>query len=461
MNRKEILNYFQTKIPSYELKANQNKHILQFDLYVHPFFSNGRNTHFITQFSEVLEFIDSYVENYAQITIDSIASYPKSEPQQFFQRVAEVYVLFNLLNIEGVDRNSVILEPSARNQGKNPEYRIKIKDIWYAFEVKTPDHRTFENRQQGVQTTTRLSEKEVSIIKRYKTLSYTKDNKVKDFIKSADEKFSEYKTSSDYSRDIKILVIVWDDFINEVVSSLINPHAGILTNKSFASDISFENIDGILISRFLTPLKRVFYFGEVFKENNGYIQSVFKDKYNIKGLSITLSDSFNPLIFFKNFRPYTIDIEAAEYHPTDFIDWESSIGVIGLNNCPQNIKESLLKHLMKLNYKKEIYSFNYINFGLVNINKIWDNSIKDSQNLNNIRGVIEFSKLMAKEDLKSPEINLKTFEEGALKYKEVLEKEYNNLVGTEKLCKCNSGRLFKDCCEINLKNYEYVTFFER
>ena len=459
MDKKEIIDYLKKKIPSFELKENQNKHILQFDLYVHPFFSNGENTHFINQFSEILEYIDLYVDNYAQITIDNISTYPKNEPQQFFQRVAEVYVLFNLLNLDGIDKKSIILEPRPKGQGKNPEYRMKIKGKWYAFEVKTPDYRTFENRQNGVQVTTRLSENEIGIIKRYKNLSFTKDNKVKYFIENAEEKFSEYNTDPNYKQDIKILVIVWDDFINEVVSALINPHAGILTDNSFAMNLSFDSIDGILISRFLTPLKRIFYFGEVYKEKSGLIHNVFKNEYNIPGLSFRLSDNFNPFVFSEHYIPYSDQIGVAEYNPTDFIDWESSIGFIGINKCPSNIKASLLRHIMKLNHRTEIYSFNYVNFGLVNINNIWEDTFKDNKNLNNIRIAIEAAKAMSKFELKSDEIELKRFEAGALTYKEVIEIGYNNLVGTEKLCKCNSGLQFKDCCEIKLKNYKYVSFF--
>jgi hypothetical protein len=78
-----------------------------------------------------------------------------------------------------------------------------------------------------------------------------RDNVVKDFLISANDKFDSFKKCN--ADSICVLVIVWDDFIYEPISALINRSSGLLTKNSFlkkeGSPIVFNNIDAIILVR--------------------------------------------------------------------------------------------------------------------------------------------------------------------------------------------------------------------
>ncbi|MEI2403513.1 hypothetical protein V8V80_11520 [Niallia taxi] len=73
------------------------------------------------------------------------------------------------------------------------------------------------------------------------------------------DKILEYKSSDLYKNDKTILVIVWDDFINEVISTLSNPNAGLLSQNSFYTESNFSNIDGVIVLRHLLHLRRLYF----------------------------------------------------------------------------------------------------------------------------------------------------------------------------------------------------------
>jgi hypothetical protein len=81
-----------------------------------------------------------------------------------------------------------------------------------------------------------------------------RDNPVKDFLVSANDKFAPFKISNpDF---VGVLVIVWDDFVVEPISALLSEMSGLFTNNSFHKDAAglparFENVDGVVLLRHL------------------------------------------------------------------------------------------------------------------------------------------------------------------------------------------------------------------
>ena len=80
-----------------------------------------------------------------------------------------------------------------------------------------------------------------------------RDNPVKDFLISANEKFKVY--SKMRPEAYRILTVVWDDFCNEPIAALLNPNSGLLTPYSFfkganGSPVQFPFVDAILICRY-------------------------------------------------------------------------------------------------------------------------------------------------------------------------------------------------------------------
>lgn len=84
-----------------------------------------------------------------------------------------------------------------------------------------------------------------------------RDNPIKDFLISANEKFRIFKQSN--AAFLSTLVIVWDDFIYEPISAISPPQAGLFTENSFAKDddgnpLKFEYVDCVIITRHLLPV---------------------------------------------------------------------------------------------------------------------------------------------------------------------------------------------------------------
>ena len=84
-----------------------------------------------------------------------------------------------------------------------------------------------------------------------------RDNPVKDFLASANEKFAGFKERN--ANFIGILAIVWDDYIYEPVTSLLHDRCGLLTEQSFAKDetgqpLRYPNLDYVVVVRHLSYL---------------------------------------------------------------------------------------------------------------------------------------------------------------------------------------------------------------
>lgn len=90
-------------------------------------------------------------------------------------------------------------------------------------------------------------------------ITLPRDNPIKDFLHSSNQKFAGFK--SGLENFYSVLVIVWDDFIYEPISSLLSSSSGLFTHQSFARDengclIKFTHVDGVVIIRHLHQLIR-------------------------------------------------------------------------------------------------------------------------------------------------------------------------------------------------------------
>jgi hypothetical protein len=80
-----------------------------------------------------------------------------------------------------------------------------------------------------------------------------RDNPVKDFLISSEAKFAPFKAAGPCRT---YLVIVWDNFIYEPITSLVSDHSGLFTPASFALDkhgkrLTFPSVDAVIIIRHL------------------------------------------------------------------------------------------------------------------------------------------------------------------------------------------------------------------
>jgi hypothetical protein len=84
-----------------------------------------------------------------------------------------------------------------------------------------------------------------------------RDNPVYDFLVSANTKFAAFKAQGPF---LEILVIVWDDFIYEPITSLLHEHCGLLTENSHKRSgngpETYPFIDAVILLRHMTYFRR-------------------------------------------------------------------------------------------------------------------------------------------------------------------------------------------------------------
>jgi len=182
--------------------------------------------------------------------------------EQIIQLLAELFVI-NHVCMVFPENSKFIAEPKSKSSNKNPELGIKTGDKEIYVEVKCREFITHHNNRGNarLELPTRMSgvrEIAQGLIQPDESIVYPRDNVVKDFLISANEKFKGFKNENPNS--ITVLVIVWDDFTYEAVSSLLNKATGLITNNSFYRKdneaVKFEYIDAIILVKHSHQLVR-------------------------------------------------------------------------------------------------------------------------------------------------------------------------------------------------------------
>lgn len=221
---------------------------------------------FATSIIDALLNVEVKMPGYAKKAVDTLASHHGRDRflphyDLLKQFLAELYVVNHLASIFPDAR--FLDEPTIGGSKKNPEITIETENYILGIEVKSPMLREHEEQRSTnpVQLPGRL-EIAADLIsdaggKEYVTLP--RDNPVKDFLISANDKFEQFqeKVENFYG----ILVIVWDDYIYEPITSLVAQHSGLLTENSFARDedgspLKFLNINSIIVIRHLHQIRR-------------------------------------------------------------------------------------------------------------------------------------------------------------------------------------------------------------
>jgi hypothetical protein len=183
--------------------------------------------------------------------------------EQLMQLLAEVHVIRQLVRHTWPQTPSFTLEPVAPSSAKNPEVSVELGSELHGVEVKSPQLLEYGRKrgQLPAQFPARSEhfDQFAAAAGGKDQVLLPRDNPVKDFLLSADEKFAGFKTQD--PKFNSALVIVWDDFIQEPLTSLVHPQAGLFTPNSFAIDsngapFQFANVDGVVLVRHLHQLRR-------------------------------------------------------------------------------------------------------------------------------------------------------------------------------------------------------------
>lgn len=208
---------------------------------------------------------DKQIENFGRNFLSSVVAISgkkmnQDHYDQLMQRMAELLVIRQLLHLDLHSANYEI-EPTAGASRKRPDLVISSETLQMAIEIKAPAVTKLKSlrQQEGVQVLSRLPD---SFGKPQDKLPWPvalpRDNAVKDFLISANDKFKSFKETKNC---FTLLVIVWDDFIHEVITALNHPQSGLLTSNSFAKDgtgaaLTYPHVDGVVIVRHLTYFMR-------------------------------------------------------------------------------------------------------------------------------------------------------------------------------------------------------------
>lgn len=232
-------------------------------VYQFQFLKFGLHTPFSEDFVDKIFCVETKIPGFAIETVKRMASICGREKyiphyEQLLQLLVEV-IIFARLAQEFQDSSiSFEWEPTAGNTKTNPELKISGADWNALIEVKCPSliNHLQTAPDNDVQLAARLSP-DPSVFKSFSKsgdVTMPLDNKVKDFLVSAEKKFYPFKETG--TKSFSLLVIAWDDKMFEAVSPLINGMSGLLTENSFYRDagnspIVFPSVDEVLITEHL------------------------------------------------------------------------------------------------------------------------------------------------------------------------------------------------------------------
>lgn len=211
---------------------------------------------------------EKFIPGFSVKILDSIAELSgqeKYEPhyEQLMQLLSELLVIRQIVSSFG-GKLRIESEASLGRFGKVPELILDAGDKQVAIEVKCPALLAHQRARDVTATEIagRFAPKETlqKALGEFADKSLgPADNRVKDFLISADSKFLAAK--SEFKDLHGLLVIIWDDFIYEPITSLVHKNCGLFTDQTFARDrdgkpLRFENVDGVVVIRHLHQFKR-------------------------------------------------------------------------------------------------------------------------------------------------------------------------------------------------------------
>lgn len=171
--------------------------------------------------------------------------------QQILAWYSEVLVVGHLAVYDWPAPVTFEMEPVAGGAKANPEVVVRLDGVGtLGVEVKAADLRAHaecrSSNEWQMNARTGLSATSLG-----GAVTLPRDNPVKDFLISADKKFTGFRATDPDFRSV--LAIVWDDFVNEPLAALTAPSSGLFTANSFhrtdSGAVVFPNVDAVLLVR--------------------------------------------------------------------------------------------------------------------------------------------------------------------------------------------------------------------
>jgi hypothetical protein len=278
--------------------------------------------------------VERFIPGFAFKFIDDLASISGSVKylphyEQLIQRLAELFVIQKAVDFNWEEGTVFHLEPFIGDSKKNPEITIDTPKYIIGIEVKCPslvEH--IKKRNENPFQLSARSEQVLEIAKKMhnEKITLPRDNPVKDFLISANEKFASFKEHS-LKPFFGALFIVWDDFIYEPITALNSPFSGLLTENSFHKNkegqpIKFSHLDNIVLLRHMHQLKRATADIPLMDNLNNAMDYTDRNTFPPKVFIPVNNPDKIPQDFVDAFELVPLQgMMGAEYHPSDGIFW--------------------------------------------------------------------------------------------------------------------------------------------
>ncbi|WNG23673.1 hypothetical protein F0U62_06250 [Cystobacter fuscus] len=305
----------------------------------------GHRTPFLDNLIRTILAIDAVMPGYAErmaSTLGSIKGQEKDKNQyeQLIQNCAEILVVNHTTCAAWPSNTRFEDEPTAPGSPKNPELAVWAPNLSLGVEVKAAA--LLAHARQRNQRTTQAGgrilpiEKLASLAGGPEHLILPRDNPVKDFLESATKKFGAFK--SQHPGFLGVLVVVWDDFMFEPITSILHPLSGLFTEKSFArepdgSRLKFPHVDAVIVTNHQFQLRRAMGEDDV-RIPYDVAPYAFDWETNLTRAAayIPCPDGQGlPEDVKARFNAYSIDgTKLADYEPVDWVHW------IELRRSPHN-----------------------------------------------------------------------------------------------------------------------------
>ncbi|TES88126.1 MAG: hypothetical protein E3J94_08545 [Desulfobacteraceae bacterium] len=307
--------------------------------YHFQFYLYGREHPLSKSIVDAISNIDNTVPGFASIMIDRLSSISGKEKflphyEQLIQNFAELYVFNRVVDYFSAKKVEMVHEPTTKESAKNPEFVVKFEETVFGIEVKAPSLLLHMNHRYDnpAQISTRVPGLLESMKDLFGDSSITspRDNPIKDFLLSANEKFAGFKNENkDF---ISLLFIVWDDFIYEPISAMLGEPSGLFLEGSFAKDengkqTKFENVDAVLLDRHLINIIRATRDEQLHDDKKHAMDYGTKEDFPFKVIIPTPFSGIKiPEFIIDCFQLKGLSPElGAEYIPSDFIFWPDAI----------------------------------------------------------------------------------------------------------------------------------------
>jgi len=248
--------------------------------------------------------------------------------EQLLQKLAEILVIERVVNCPWPDVTTFLHEPAANPGGPRPELLVSTPDGRLVVEVKTPA--LFKHIRARAANAVQLPYRGVvplDVAERLAqgTVTLPRDNPVLDFLRDGERKFAGFREEPNTT---SLLVIVWDDYIYEPISALVNGASGLLTQSSYSRTATgtaeiFPNIDAIVALRHLNYFVAASREEPLIDRQNGLD---FGDENALPNVLFTLPGARPiPDFVLDALRAYPHDDPGlrmfAEYNPQDIVFW--------------------------------------------------------------------------------------------------------------------------------------------